>query len=331
MHKKFLQFLTDPATKEDLQVTVIDSIGENIITGSLFSSSNNYPIIRGIPRFIDKEQSQKYTKSFGFQWTRWPTLQFESKNLGKPMEGHTRDMFARITGLLDSRIDQKVIADFGCGSGRFLELIAENGGVGIGLDLSDSVEAAGEKFKDNENILICQADILNSPLRNKCTDFSYSIGVLHHTPSFAQGVSEMSRSTKQAGRIAISVYAPYGYYDSNIVRLYRRFFRVTKPIFGYSLALIYSYIIIVLTRPIDRNKLLRIALNPILSYFPRMQLKSIWWSILDTFDSLTPQYQRGISSFELYTAMHESSIINIRPVRWGGTSMCGEVESKDFE
>ena len=44
MHKKFLQFLIDPATKEDLQVTVIDSIGENIITGSLYSSSNNYQI-----------------------------------------------------------------------------------------------------------------------------------------------------------------------------------------------------------------------------------------------------------------------------------------------
>ena len=138
----------------------------------------------------------------------------------------------------------------------------------------------------------------------------------------------MSRSTKHNGRIAISVYAPYGYYDSNIVRLYRRFFRVTKPIFGYTLALVYSYIIIVLTRPVDRNKFLRNALNPILSYFPRMQLKSIRWSILDTFDSLTPQYQRGISSFELYTAMHKSSIINIRPVGWGGTSMCGEVESK---
>ena len=65
-----------------------------IITGVLSSEDGReYPIVRGIPRFVDQEQ---YSGSFGFEWSRWPRVQFEDENVGKPMEGHTSNMWRTV-------------------------------------------------------------------------------------------------------------------------------------------------------------------------------------------------------------------------------------------
>jgi hypothetical protein len=60
-------------------------------------------------------------------------------------------------------------------------------------------------------------------------------------------------------------------------------------------------------------------------YFPNIQLADFNWSVLDTFDSVTPSYQRGISYFELFSYMSEFEMINIKPVKWGGTSLKGNL------
>ena len=71
---------------------------------------------------------------------------------------HAEDV-GRITAMSDGRLDGKVVAEFGCGPGRFLEVVRMKGGKAIGLDLSLAVEAAAENFKNDPDVLICQADI----------------------------------------------------------------------------------------------------------------------------------------------------------------------------
>jgi ubiquinone/menaquinone biosynthesis C-methylase UbiE len=327
MNISFLDILCDPYTFESLSIEVIESDGDNVITGSLFSSVNRFPVIHGIPRFNINETSEKYTKSFGYQWNKWPYVQFESENIGKPMQGHTSQMFERITeiSLQGTDLAEQYICDIGCGSGRFIDLLSKTASFVIGIDSSESVEAASEKFISNPRILICQADILSLPLKSNVIDQVYSIGVLHHTEEPKKGVQEISRVLKPNGSAAISVYGKGGYYDHPIVGLYRKFFAKTWPIFGHHLPLLYSRSIVTITRPLERFKRLRILLKPFLMYFPNIQLADFNWSVLDTFDSVTPSYQRGISYFELFSYMSEFEMINIEPVNWGGTSLKGNL------
>jgi SAM-dependent methyltransferase len=328
MNPNFLDYLVDPETREDLRLEVYSSDNGRIITGRLYSSTNSYEIVDGIPRFVKTSAKKNYASSFGFQWNRWPKIQFENQNLGRPMEGHTSQMFRRITTLDDSDFKDKLSIDFGCGSGRFLDLVSSNGGFVIGLDLSDAVESAGEIFKNNPKVLVCQADILHSPIRDQVADFVYSIGVLHHTPSFREGVAEISRVAKDGSLISISVYGSGGYYDDAIVTLYRRFFNFCNPLFGYFLPWIYSVLIVVFTRPLYRLPRVWKICRPLLGYFPCIQLRDIRWSILDTFDSLTPKFQRGINHFELFHSLQNSSIVQIAPSDWGGTALTGKKLTK---
>jgi ubiquinone/menaquinone biosynthesis C-methylase UbiE/uncharacterized protein YbaR (Trm112 family) len=322
---RFLEILCDPITKEKLHIESIEEIGDNVITGFLFSETHKYPIIRGVPRFNLKDTSEEYTKSFGYQWNKWPYVQFEGENIGRPMSGHTLRMFERINERTanEIKLSNEIYCDIGCGSGRFIDLLANGQASIIGVDSSDSVEAAALKFLGNARVLICQADILNLPIRENQINHVYSIGVLHHTANPIQGVSEIARVMKIGGTAAISVYGKGGYYDDPIVRIYRKFFSKTWPVFGHYLPLVYSRSVVFFFRPLEKFKKLKILLKPIIMYFPHIQLPDYSWSVLDTFDSVTPSYQKGISPFELYSYMDQSGMSMIKPTDWGGTSLKG--------
>ena len=325
MDVRFLELLCDPITKEDLRIESIEKLGDNVITGFLLSESHKYPIIRGVPRFNLEDSSEVYTKSFGYQWNKWPYVQFEGENVSKPMAGHTLQMFERITetSVSEIKLSENIFCDIGCGSGRFIDLLANGKTSIIGVDSSGSVEAAALKFLNNPKVLICQADVLNLPIKENRIDYVYSIGVLHHTASPIQGVSEIARVMKIGGTAAISVYEKYGYYDDPIVTIYRKFFSKTWPVFGHYLPLLYSRTVVFLFRPLEKFKKLKSILKPIIMYFPHIQLPDYTWSVLDTFDSVTPSYQKGISPFELYSYMSQSGMSMVKPVNWGGTSLKG--------
>src|SRR5262245_50263575 len=96
MHPQFLKYLCCPASGEPLHLRADQSRSNGLVTTGLLStvSGRQYPIVRGIPRFVSAEQ---YAGSFGFEWNRWPRVQFEQENEGKPMAGWTRRMWERIT------------------------------------------------------------------------------------------------------------------------------------------------------------------------------------------------------------------------------------------
>ena len=95
MHTFFADYYVDPITLKPLSLEIFERDKDIIIEGNLKNEDSIYPIKDGIPRFI--QQSNNYANSFGFQWEKWARIQFESDNIGKPMEGHTRKMFDTIT------------------------------------------------------------------------------------------------------------------------------------------------------------------------------------------------------------------------------------------
>lgn len=322
MHPSFLEFLADPETGEPLELVARERVGGLVLSGELRSSVARYPIVRGIPRFAGWRQGERYADSFGWQWRRWSRVQFESENRGGPMEGHTRRMWERIMGLGTEELGGEVFAEFGCGPGRFLEIVRMRGGRAIGLDLSEAVEAAAENFRGDPGVLICQADALRPPLKRARLDGAFSIGVLHHTPRPEEGLAAMASCVRPGGRLAVSVYGKGGYYGFPLVQLYRRFFRALWPLLGPYPALAYSAFAAHVLSPLSRlpagGALVKAA-------FPFARLPDSRWTLLDTFDSLTPSHQSVHESYEVFRWLKDSGLEAIEPSDWGFTSFNAKV------
>lgn len=316
MHTDFLPLLADPETGEPLRLEATRRDGDVVIEGSLRSSRSSYPIVRGIPRFAGYEEGGAYASSFGYQWNRWQRVQFEAENVGRPMEGHTRRMWERICAGA-GHLKGSVVAEFGCGPGRFLDIVRSKGGRAIGLDLSSAVEAAAENFRGDPMVLICQADALRPPLRTGALDGAYSIGVLHHTPSPAAGVTAMAKSVRPGGWLAVCVYPKGSYYDSPLVRLYRTVFRTLAPVLGHYPPLAYSYFAAWVLNPISRIPVLGL---PFKALFPFARLPDWRWSLLDTFDSVTPTHQSGHETREVFDWFATAGAVKIEPSDWGPTA-----------
>jgi len=320
MHTSFLEYLNDPHTMEPLRIVATEMRGDFVFEGELVSPSNRFPIVRGIPRFAGYTDKGNYAESFGWQWNRWGRVQFESENVGKPMEGHTLRMWERITAVATKDLRSALVADFGCGSGRFIEIVKMKNARVIGLDLSDAVEIARRNFAGDDKVLVCQADILRPPIRPGTCDGAFSVGVLHHTPDPAKGFLEMANVVRPGGWIAASVYEKGGHYSLPNVNFYRSLFKRLWPLFGHYPPLLYSYITCFLVAPVARHLPLGGMLH---LFFPGIILADRRWSLLDTFDSVTPTHQSFHESYEVFQWFKKAGLSNIEPSDWGSTSFHG--------
>lgn len=324
MHISFAEFFVDTETKEPLDLEITSRSGDDIVSGFFRHrpTGRKYPIVRGVPRFVDYE-IDNYLKSFTYQWRKWPRVQFESENVGKPMEGYTRSMWERIAGFKEHNLNLagRTIVDIGCGPGRFIDVVRLKGAKVIGVDYSAAVEVAQTNFAEDMDVCICQADALNLPLKTESVDGIFTIGVLHHTPDPKKGVEEAYRCLKADGWFAISVYGKGGYYDFPTVQLWRRIFKTLWPVSRHYPPLIYTYFTTFLFRPIALA--IPYLGKAIRAFFPFIKLPDLNWSLLDTFDSVTPSYQSAHECYEVFNWLKESGFVDIEPTNWGFTSFSG--------
>jgi SAM-dependent methyltransferase len=325
MHAKFLHLLCCPETGEPLTLDAESTLPNGIVwRGELRSpSGKNYPIVRGVPRFVGKEH---YAASFGFEWTRWPRVQFESENVGRPMEGHTTRMWERITyAEVATHVAGRTIVDFGCGPGRFLDVVRRKGGVGVGIDLSNAVDAARRNFRDDPDVLIVQGDLLNPPFKPGAFDGGFSIGVLHHTPAPAQGLAALARSIRSGGWVSCCVYPTNDFYDFASVQRLRKLHLALKPVLGYRFALAYSYFAAYILAPLMRE-VKQLGLRETVRWIERNALVSLWlkdvrWRLLDTFDAITPAIATTHTTAEVRGWFERAGCGNVETTAWCPTSL----------
>jgi SAM-dependent methyltransferase len=319
MHRDFADFFVDPLTHEPLALEVTRERAGNVLDGRFVSPTGSYPIVDGIPRFVD-HQTPAYADSFGYQWTRWPRVQFESENQGLPMEGYTQGMWETITGRSGSIAPDTVVLDIGCGPGRFVDVARRKGARVIGLDYSRAVDAAARAFADDPRVCLCQADALNLPLRTSSLQGAFSIGVLHHTPRPSRGVLEAARVVEPGGWLAIAVYGKGGYYDARNVHAWRRTFARLWRRCGHYPPLVYTYTAVYLRRLLRPLPLVN---RPVQLLLPSKELPDLTWSLVDTFDSVTPSYQSAHECHEVFAWLRQAGLREIEPTRWGPTSFRG--------
>jgi ubiquinone/menaquinone biosynthesis C-methylase UbiE len=305
-----LKIICCPITFESFKLINPVFDGEIIVSGTLKSSLASFPIINSIPRFV---KNDGYCDNFSFQWKHWKRLQFQDNNIGSAMEKHTKKMFKSLTKLSSKKIKDKIVLDIGCGAGRFSDVALHLGAKVIALDFSFSIDIAKDNFLNNrKKILFIQADAYNMPFRNNSVDYAFSIGVLHHTPNPILGVKEAYRVLRKRGEFSISVYADKSFYTFINVRIWNYIFKTLKPILSFYPPLLYSYIFGFMAHFLAK---IWIPLSyPLRVFFPTAILQDYRWSILDTFDALTTNYQSGHTPDQIKNWFKEAKFHKIKRI-----------------
>lgn len=320
MHPQFLDYLRCPDSGEGLTLEADEQRANGIVvTGTLTSPNGRaYPIVRAIPRFVD---GQQYVGSFGYEWQRWPRIQFESDNVGRPMQGHTTRMFDSITASAGKPFSGQTIVEFGCGPGRFLDVVRRRGARAVGLELSQAVESARKNFADDPDVLIVQGDILRPPFKPQAFDAGYTIGVLHHTPDPPAGLKSLVQTVRPGGWVSCCVYPRGEFYDYPSVAR----FRSMRSWLGFRGGLAYSQLSAYVLAPLFA-RLARIGgiaphiRNVEREFLPVLHIPDARWRLLDIFDAITPQIASTHDWNELHAWFRDSGCEAITQTPWCQTS-----------
>jgi len=194
-------YLCCPRCHGDLEIDVAELSGERVKEGMLTCSpcAASFPIVRFIPRFVNDEGN--YSVGFGFQWNRHYRTQYDSYTGLKISE----ERFFNETRWPRS-LAGEVILEAGSGSGRFTVQAASTGAMVISFDYSSAVEANYRNNGHLDNVLIVQASIFEMPFRNDYFDRVVCIGVIQHTPDPGNAFQCLTKVLRPGGNIVIDAY-----------------------------------------------------------------------------------------------------------------------------
>lgn len=99
-----------------------------------------------------------------------------------------------------------VIADFGCGSGRYSKYWQGKVRKIYSIDPSKAVLVADKLLGKDNNVEIIQASISDLPFEDNFFDFGMSIGVLHHIPDTQKAMSDCVKKIKSGGYFYTYLY-----------------------------------------------------------------------------------------------------------------------------
>jgi SAM-dependent methyltransferase len=318
MKKEIVHLLQCPKSGQNLKLIIDREIGQEVITGTLVSDDRHfhYPICGGIPRFVPESN---YADTFGMQWNHFRKTQLDSYS-GQSISG-TR--FWETTGWTQNELKNKWVLDVGCGSGRFTEIALQTGANVVALDYSSAVDACYLNLsKRYPNLTVIQADIYHLPLQKFFFDFVYCLGVIQHTPDVKLSFISLTNHIKEGGRISVDVYP----------KLWRNYFWIkywlrpfTKDVPPKNLLNIVENLVKYLlpfSKYLNQMPLGRFAkyLLPITTYYGVYSLdekQHFEWSMLDTFDMLSPEYDQPQTLKTFRSWFDESGFQQIKIFRKG--------------
>jgi SAM-dependent methyltransferase len=250
-----------------------------------------FPIVDGIPRFVADEG---YGASFGLEWTEHPRTQLDS------VSGltQTADRFFESTGWTAEELAGRQVLEVGCGAGRFTEVVLGTGAKLTSVDLSRAVEANWANHRNHPGLQLAQADLFRLPLPEGAFDFVFCLGVLQHTPDPAAGFHTLLRYVRPGGHLCVDVYprtlASYLQWKVLLRPLTTRLPPRTLYRAVRTLAPLLMKVSVPLSRVPRVGRVLQRTV-PVADYsarldLPRDQLDE--WAVLDTFDWLSPAYDR---------------------------------------
>lgn len=318
MKQQLLEILRCPECLSKLVLRDVCRTGEEIESAMLVCKvcEKSYPVIKKIPRFVP---IQNYAATFGHQWNIFKKTQLDSYS-GLPI---SKNRFFKYTGWSPEELKGKLVLDVGCGMGRFVEIALACGAQVVAVDLSTAVDACKENFAHDSRLEVIQADIRHLPFGGGLFDYVYCLGVLMCTPNPKNSFMALSQQVKSRGKIAVDTYP----------KLIRHVFwskywlrPITKRMPPKLLFFIVRYLVkfllpvsVIISRiPLIGSKLK--YLIPVANFdnvYPLSKEQLREWSILDTFDMLSPAHDHPSRPKELESWFKEAGINAFKVFRSG--------------
>jgi len=256
----------------------------------------NYPIISGIPRFVDGDN---YAQDFGLQWNEFYNTQLDSYTNTDLSESRLKRC---LRGELD-KIEGKLVLEAGSGAGRFTEVLLKYGSILHSFDYSNAVEANSKNNGSHDNLTLVQADIRSIPYVPAMYDYVICLGVIQHTPNPEESINSLWEMVKPGGYLVIDHYLfkwryvippPFGgsemLYRKVILKMpQKKRLNAVKKIVDFWFPIHWKY-----KDNLNIQRVLR-RFSPLHFYYPDFNLSgydaNYQWSLLDTHDGLTDYYK----------------------------------------
>jgi SAM-dependent methyltransferase len=257
----------------------------------ILSKDGDIPVVKRVPRFV---KTDRYASSFTYQWKRFPQTQIDSK---QGVDLTYKDLVSKLQ-IEPNFFRNKLVLDIGVGVGRHAEYFCKAGAHFIGIDLSESVVQAEANLREYDNGIVCQADLFNLPFNEGVFDFVYSIGVLHHTPSWQEAVKKLSLLPKRNSGI-FSVWL-YGLAFARRDEWIKYTSKIEKDMF-FDLC---SFLISAHRSAKDEQKLLTPLMEVVSRQFPfSVHHPNFARSLLALFDGYSPDFHAVLTSDDLAKQM----------------------------
>jgi len=236
--------LTDFNNEDISQDFQADTRQQEVLFGILKCQCETiYPIIDGVPRFLDggicrfPTFIEKYCKQLDKIGASSKPEHNSMETNGADDYENIRNSFSREWGLFNYEDDKtwgwtlaerkevfledinmkskellgKFVFDAGCGNGTLTAALCDFGLRVIGMDLNDGLGLAyrnRSKFAKylEDNVQYVQGNLLHPPIKEGVFDLVYSSGVIHHTPNSKSVFNSLVPLVKSGGRLYIWVY-----------------------------------------------------------------------------------------------------------------------------
>jgi len=289
-----LEHLVCPSCHGSLQLErTAEKESDRIKNASLICSTgqHRFQVSGFIPRFVLPD---KITSAFGFEWNKHPRIQFDSVNGMRLSE----ERFFRQTNWPRDLSGQKIL-EVGSGAGRFTEIALQTGAQVFSVDASRAVAANWNNNGSHPNLFLSQASLYELPFPQGYFDKVFCFGVLQHTPDVSLAFANIAKFVRPGGELVVDVYNR-NYWRNYHTPMYL-IRPITKRIAHETLHRWLSYwvprLLPISTWLRDHIPLIGRQVRtfiPIANYnglFPTQSVEILeQYSILDTFDTLSPKY-----------------------------------------
>jgi len=318
MHTELVEILRCPQSGQRLLLEYPEYHEDRIHSGSLISEDGQhcFPIRDFIPRFVPESN---YADNFGMQWNKFRKTQLDSYS-GHPV---SLNRFWKASGWSHEELYGKWLLDVGCGSGRFAEVALEAGAKVVALDYSSAVDACYANLKHYPNLHVVRGDIYALPFPKAFFPFVYSLGVLQHTPDVAKAFAVLPPMVAVGGKLCVDFYQK-AWKSMLLPKYWLR--PMTKRMPQKRLfAILQSTVpkLLPVSRLLGRIPVLGGGLKrlvPVANYvgiLPLSEQQHLEWSLLDTFDWLSPQFDNPQTAATVRQWLEEAGLEEIEVLKAG--------------
>lgn len=210
MKESLLELLACPISGQPLTLVGVERREGEITGGLLTADGRKYPIIDGVPCFLDADQQIAAKQGFTPMWRYRQQGAFEHRTLYGIKPARKAEWVE--AKFLSPILPGDRVLDAGCGSAETTRVLADNhpDAQVVGLDFSDAVRVAARGSESMSNLHFVQADVANPPFRAGTFSKVLSLGVLHHTPDTRAALTGAVRLLDADGELLLWLYPAFG-------------------------------------------------------------------------------------------------------------------------